>query len=147
MAKDFTSILKTQDITLNTIPHTDLLQRIGAGLATLQARLDTLDAQLADLREAGVWLDASGAAVVPGWSERKEDGRHIGWVLVWPSNYAEEAGVSRRKYVSKSDLEATRARTERTKRYATVLEERRRLAGDLRAVGNDLNNILRWRKW
>jgi hypothetical protein len=49
--------------------------------------------------------------------------------------------------VSKSDLEATRARTERTKQYATVLEERRRLANDLRAVGDDLNNILRWRKW
>jgi hypothetical protein len=128
-------------------PHADLLQRIGAGLATLQARLDKLDGQLAGLREAGVFLDASGAAVVPSWSERKEDGRHIGWVLVWPSNYAEEAGVSRRKYVSKSDLEATRARTERTKEYARLMDDYRRLARDLAAVGHELKNIVRWRGW
>lgn len=127
--------------------HADLLARIEAGLAALQGRLDGLDARLADLCAQGVFLDPENLPVVPGWSERKENGRHIAWVLVWPTAFANATGSKRRQYVGKADLEDLRARTERTQEYARLLEERGQLENNLRAVVNDLQNIIRWRRW
>ncbi len=129
------------------IPHADLLLRIEAGLAALQDRMNSLDAQLAVLRAQGVFLDPDDQPVVPGWSERKENGRHVAWVLVWPTAYTKATGSKRRQYVGKADLEELRARTERTQDYARLLDERKQLENNLRAVGNDLQNIVRWRRW
>jgi hypothetical protein len=129
------------------IPHADLLAHIETGLGTFQDRMNNLDAQLADLRAQGVFLDPDDQPVVPGWSERKENGRHVAWVLVWPTAYVNATGSKRRQYVGKADLEELRARTERTRKYDGLLEERRQLENNLRAVGNDLQNIIRWRRW
>jgi hypothetical protein len=130
------------------IPHADLLARIETGLGTLQDCMDNLDAQLSDLRAQGVFLDPDDQPVVPGWSERKEkNGRHVAWVLVWPTAYTKATGSKRRQYVGKADLEELRARTERTRKYDGLLDERRQLENNLRAVGNDLQNIVRWRRW
>jgi len=123
------------------------LRRIEAGLTGVQERIDGIDAQLADLQSQGVFLDPDGQPVVPGWSERTENGRHVAWILVWPTAYSEATGAKRRQYVNKRDLDGMRATTERTQSYEALIQERDTLSTILRNIDYDLLHIIRRRNW
>ncbi len=123
------------------VPHADKINAIIGELLTLEDRIDAVSVEMASLCDVGVFLDGDAQPVVPGLSERKEDGRVVGHVLIWPTAYAREAGVKRRKYVRKGDVEQVRARIERTKEYAALQAERSRLTARLGRAGGRLEDV------
>jgi hypothetical protein len=131
------------------IPCNDLLNRIIAGLDSIQKVIDTIDEELSTLRDAGVFLSREGKPVVPTWWERKDEGRTVGWYLNWPTWYAQqEAGKQRwREYIRKEHLEETRAKVERSKQYVTLENERARLQGKLASARSDLKGTVDWFRW
>jgi len=129
------------------IPHVDLLSRATVGLGSLKGRIDALNGELERLREVGVYLTDDLRPVVPGLSKRKDNGRVVGYVLVWPTWYARKAGVKRRRYVGKRDLESVQACRSRTCRYFDLKESRDRLVAELLQAGRELGNLVAWYGW
>ncbi len=123
------------------VPHADKINVIIGELLSLKDRIDAVSVEMASLCDVGVFLDGDAQPVVPGLSERKEDGRVVGHVLVWPTAYAREAGVKRRKYVRKGDVGQVRARIERTKEYGQLQRERARLSRAVSRAGGRLDEV------
>jgi hypothetical protein len=123
------------------VPHADKLNEIFGELLSLRDRIDAVTTEMASLCDVGVFLDGDARPVVPGLSERKENGRVVGYVQVWPTAYAREAGVKRRKYVRKGDVEQVRARIERTEEYGQLQRERDRLTARLSRAGERLEDV------
>lgn len=137
--------LETRTVTIG-VPHGDLLAKVGASLGRWQEEVDHLFGQMAGLQSEGVFLDGD-AAVVPGWWERKEDGHHKAWYLVWPAEYARCAGRKRREYVRRDDLETTRATVQRSLEYASLKVRADRLTQQIEAVGFDLSRLAERYGW
>lgn len=139
---------KARTVTIGQdVPHGDLLARAGRELVYWQEKIDRLGDQMATLEAARIFLDDDGDPVVPGWWQRKEDGHHKAWYLVWPAKYARRSGRKRRQYVKAADYEATRATVARTLDYANLKARRDRLARQIEAVGGDLARLADKYEW
>jgi len=131
--------LETRAVTIG-VPHGDLLAKVGVSLGRWQEEVDRLSGDMSGLQSDGVFLDGDNA-VVPGWWERKEDGHHKAWYLVWPAEYARRSGRKRREYVRRDDLEMTRAMVQRSLEYASLKVRADRLTQQIEAVGFDLTRL------
>jgi hypothetical protein len=125
------------------VPHGDVLTALAVALGRWQAEVRRLDADLAGLRGGlGVYLDQGGAAVMPGWYERKKDGRHVAWYLIWPHKHARRTGCKRRQYVRAAEVEATRSKAARTGEYRDLAARRARLEGRIAEMGRGLAGLV-----
>jgi hypothetical protein len=124
------------------VPHGDALTTIATALGRWQADVQRLNASMDALQSRGVYLDPDGAAVVPGWSERKKNGRHVAWYLVWPRSYARLTGCPRRQYVRANLVEATREKVKRTLEYANLAAWRARVLRQRDQVGQELDKLI-----
>jgi hypothetical protein len=79
---------------------------------------------------------------VPGWSERKKNGRHVAWYLVWPRAYARRTGCPRRQYIRADQVEATREKVKRTLEYANLAVWRARALRQRDQVGQELDKLI-----
>jgi len=123
-------------------PHGDTLIACATALARWQEQVGRLEASIAKLRAQGIYLDPDGKAVVPGWYERKkQDGQHVAWYLIWPHKHARRTGCKRRQYVRAAEVEATRARAERTREYRDLAARRKMLLTRIDRLGWDLANL------
>jgi hypothetical protein len=143
--------LETRTVTID-VPHGELLANAGASLGHWQEQVDRLKGELAELQEAGIFLDEADNPLVPGWWERKENGHHIAWYLVWPAKYARSehakiAGRKRRQYVKESDYEATKAQVQRTLEYANLKSRHDTLARNIEQAGRDLAKLVEKYEW
>lgn len=102
------------------VPHGDALATIATALGRWQDEIHRLTASMNALHSRGIYLDPDNQPVVPTWSERKQNGRHVAWYLVWPRPYARRTGCPRRQYVRAAQVEATRAKVKRTLEYANL---------------------------
>ncbi len=134
---DFSARVVTIDV-----PHGDLLTALATALSNWHDRTRRLDADMAVLCGHGVFLDPDGGAVVPGWWERKRDGRHVAWYLVWSHKHARKTGCKRRQYVKAARVEATRAKVARTLEYANLAAWREEVADQMDQVGRALAGIV-----
>ena len=126
------------------IPYADKLNEVIREMLSLQNCIDFVSEEMASLCDAGVFLDGDCQPVIPSLSERKENGRVVGHVRVWPAAYARAAGVKRRKYVRKGDVGQVRARIERTQEYDRLQRERGRRKVQLSRVGKRLGEVFDW---
>ena len=124
------------------VPHGDTLTALATALARWESKARHLDADMAVLRGHGVFLDPDGAPVVPGWWERKANGRHKAWYLVWPRAHARRTGCNRRQYVKAAEVEETRVKVARTLEYANLAARRKKVAGQMAQVGQALAGIV-----
>ena len=135
---DFSARVVTIDV-----PHGDLLTALATALAEWQSKTRYLDASMAVLRGGpGVFLDPDGKPVIPGWWERKANGRHVAWYLVWPRAHARRTGCNRRQYVKAAEVEETRVKVARTLEYANLAARRKKVAGQMAQVGQALAGIV-----
>lgn len=147
MARDVTGLeLEMRTVTID-VPHADLLVEIGKVLARWQEEIDRLSGEMARLQDAGVFLDENGTPVVPGWWERKENGHHAAWYLVWPRRYVRKTGRKRRQYVKVSDYEPTKAKVQRTLEYAELQLRLNRLTRQIEETGQDLTKLAERYGW
>jgi hypothetical protein len=126
------------------VPHGDVLTALAVALGRWQVEVRRLDADLAGLRGGlGVYLDQGGAAVMPGWYERKkQDGRHVAWYLIWPHKHAQRTGCKRRQYVRAAEVEATRSKVARTREYRDLAAQRARLEARIDRLGRGLAGLV-----
>ena len=129
-----------------TVPCADLLNQIAEELREKQEQIDALDVQLGELEEAGVYLHGERTAV-PSLSEKKHEGRVVGYYLVYPTWYANAMGISRRKYTRKGDVQGVQDQISRTKKYARLQTDRQHLQSRIENVRRDLNWIVNPRRW
>ena len=135
---DFSARVVTIDV-----PHGDLLTALATALAEWQSKTRYLDASMAVLRGGpGVFLDPDGKPVIPGWWERKANGRHVAWYLVWPRAHARRTGCNRRQYVKAAEVEETRVKVARTLEYANFAAWRERVDKQMDQVGRALGGIV-----
>ena len=135
---DFSARVVTIDV-----PHGDLLTALATALAEWESKARHLDASMAVLRGGpGVFLDPDGKPVIPGWWERKANGRHVAWYLVWPHKHARKTGCKRRQYVRTAEVEETRVKVARTLEYANFAARREKVAGQMEQVGRALGGIV-----
>jgi hypothetical protein len=121
-----------------------LLDRARAALASWRFDADHAAAEMAVLREAGVFMDETGAPVLPTWWERLD--RPSRW-LIWPAHYARRAGLPRRQRVAPGELEDIEAKRQRTLAYANAKERRDRLLARIEDVHQDLAQLAERYGW
>ena len=122
-------------------PHEKQLTEIRELLIHWQARTDMLGDQIADLLHQGVY-HYEGTPVIPGWWDRKDNGRTIAKYLVWPTAYAESTDTKRREYIRKEDIDSTQATINRTRKYQKLRDEYHSLQARLDQIGRELDRIL-----
>lgn len=143
MRRRVTGLELEQGAVVLDVPHGDLLARLGATLAHWRAESQRLMQKMGELEALGLFLDASGEPVVPSWWEHKEDGRHVGWYLVWPAEYAKRAGRKQREPVKASNYEAARKKVWRTTNYIQLKTRRDALITRVEAVGHELSRLVK----
>jgi hypothetical protein len=118
-----------------------LLAVVWVGYRGLELEYLEHEEKMECMRELGVYLDARGCGVEPGWWDRTEKGEHRGWYLVWPKWFAEESGIKRRQYVRQDDLEGVQDRVARTREYEFVRQGRNRIGFAMARAGSDLQAV------
>lgn len=124
------------------VPHGETLTALCTALGRWNDQVRHLDASMAVLRGGpGVFLGPDGEAVVPGWWERKANGRHVAWYLVWSHAHTRRTGCKRRQYVKAAEVGETRVKVQRTREYRDLAARREKLQAQIDQVGQALARI------
>lgn len=118
-----------------------LLAVVWVGYRDLELQYLEHEERMEVLRELGVYLDARGCGVEPGWWNRCDDGEHKAWYLCWPPWFVKETGIKRRQYVRQGDLKDVQDRVDRTREYEFVRQGRNRIGFAMARAGSDLQAV------